>query len=556
MFPKHLHAQQLLLMLMKKGIENVVISPGSRNAPLILGFANIPYFKCFSIVDERCAAHVALGMAQQLRKPVAMICTSGSALLNYYPAIAEAFYSEIPLIVISADRPVHKIDIADGQTIRQQHVFSNHILEEVQLEPIMVTDNSAAIVLNEDKLNLAINAAISSSGPVHINIPFEEPLYEMVDEAQISVNSTTNEIAPIKGGIDNFIGDYLRSSRKLVIISTLYKDSLSTQDLDLLLSDPSVLVMSEVSANVIHPRVIWSIDTLIAPMESDSSQIQQLNPDLVITMGGMIVSKKIKQFLRKVKGLMHYHVGENKAYDTFFALKGHVELPPSEVIELLPKHYQNSNYQSFWISSFNTKLKSRTIYLNQIQWSDLKAFELIFKDMPAHRLLQLGNSSTIRYAQLFPMDDSHVIFSNRGTSGIDGCTSTAIGAAMKSDLPCILITGDISFFYDSNALWNNYIPKNFKIILINNSGGGIFRILPGHRDSAEFDTFFETKHDLDASHLCNMFNFEYHRVEGESAFAKAYSNFMNNNDSPQLIEICTPSEVNETVLLDYFKFLR
>jgi 2-succinyl-5-enolpyruvyl-6-hydroxy-3-cyclohexene-1-carboxylate synthase len=556
MFPKHLHAQQLLLMLMKKGIENVIISPGSRNAPLILGFANNPYFKCYSIVDERCAAHVALGMAQQLRKPVAMVCTSGSALLNYYPAIAEAFYSEIPLIVISADRPVHKIDIADGQTIRQQHVFANHILEEIQLVPLTDTDTDAAIILNEDKLNTLLNAAIHNNGPVHINIPFEEPLYEMVEEAQIIVNSTTTDIAPIKIDIDDFLIDYKQSLSKLVIISTLYKDALSTQDLDLLLSDPSVLVMSEVSANVIHPKIIWSIDTLIAPMELDSSQIQDLNPDLVITIGGMIVSKKIKQFLRKVEGLTHYHIGENKAYDTFFALKSHIALPPSELIELLPKQYESSDYQSYWVSNFHTKLKSRNVYLNQIQWSDFKAFDLIFKDMPADRLLQLGNSSTIRYAQLFPMNDSHVIFSNRGTSGIDGCTSTAVGAAIKSHLPCIFVTGDISFFYDSNALWNNYIPNDFKIILINNSGGGIFRILPGHRDSEEFDTFFETKHNLDASHLCKMFNVDYHRVEEESAFAKAYSKFLNNNDNPQLIEIFTPNEVNEAVLLNYFKFLR
>src|SRR5690606_33365801 len=179
MYPTIPLAQSIIEICRSKRIIDIVISPGSRNAPLTIGFASNPAFKCYSIADERCAAFFATGMAQQLKKPVALVCTSGSALLNYYPAIAEAFYSQIPLIVISADRPHDKIDIGDGQTIRQENVYANHILYNANL----LEDASAE---NDRKINEAINTAIAQKGPVHINAPFEEPLYETVEELKVS----------------------------------------------------------------------------------------------------------------------------------------------------------------------------------------------------------------------------------------------------------------------------------------------------------------------------------------------------------------------------------
>ena len=166
-FSNKILSQTLVQLCLDKGIEHIVISPGSRNAPLTIGFGENPVFKCFSIVDERCAAFFALGMAQQLQKPVAVVCTSGSALLNYYPAVAEAFYSDIPLVVISADRPANYIDIGDGQTIRQENVFENHILYNANC-----IEGEDFQIKNETEINIALNTAIELNGPVHINIPF------------------------------------------------------------------------------------------------------------------------------------------------------------------------------------------------------------------------------------------------------------------------------------------------------------------------------------------------------------------------------------------------
>ena len=551
-----LHAQQIIQLFKKRGISNIIISPGSRNAPLTISFTQDSFFKCFSIVDERCAGHFALGIAQQLQQPTVLVCTSGSALLNYYPAVAEAYYSEIPLIVLSADRPPHKIDIGDGQTIRQKHVFANHILCDTQLEMIFDISQKEYLITNERELNKAINTAISKHGPVHINVPFEEPLYKTVEKPVIDVKvmdvlkDETTEIPK------EFYSHWENSARKLVILSTLNPPVFEKEDIDRLTADGSVLVMSEVSSNIVHDNIVWGIDTLIAPIEFDDEQIAALQPDMVVTVGGMIVSKKIKQYLRRFETKIHYHIGKRRAYDTFFKLAAHIKITPRKWLQSLPAQTLASEYQDKWLNHFRQYLKKRPEYFDKIGWSDMKVFELLFKNLPDDIILQLGNSSTIRYAQLFQMNPTHRVFSNRGTSGIDGCTSTAIGAAVGSGWPTVLITGDLSFFYDSNGLWNNYMPENFKIILINNSGGGIFRILPGEKQEDYFQTYFETTHELDASHLCAMYGLGYTRIEDESAFAKAYQHFINTNNQPQLLEIQTPREVNDQILLNYFKFLK
>lgn len=557
MLPEIIHAQQVVLLFKKRQIKHIVISPGSRNAPLTIGFTEDSFFTCYSIVDERCAGHVALGMAQQLREPVALLCTSGSALLNYYPAVTEAYYSEIPLIVLSADRPPHKIDIGDGQTIRQKHVYSNHILYDCELTMIHDKIQVESIATNERLLSKALNTTIARSGPVHINIPFEEPLYNRVEKSTIKDVKTIDILKEETSIIpDEFYKHWDNSSSKLIILSTLNVDVLTEVDLNKLTSDPSVLIMSEVGSNIRHDKVVWGIDTLIAPIENIDEEITHLQPDMVVTIGGMIVSKKIKQYLRKFETKIHYHVGKRRAYDTFFKLAGHIKVKPSTWVQSLRSKTVNSEYQQYWLKIFKNRIEKRKSYFETMPWCDFKVYKLLFQNLPDNILLQLGNSSTVRYAQLFPMNTSHKIYANRGTSGIDGSTSTAIGAAMASDRPCIFITGDLSFFYDSNALWNNYIPKNFKIIVINNSGGGIFRILPGHKDTHEFDTYFETKHDLTAIQLCEMYHIGYHKVGDEAAFAKAYQQFLSKNDKPQLLEIVTPSKVNDEILLNYFKFLR
>ena len=550
-YPKIPLAQSILQIFLAKEITNIIISPGSRNAPLTIGFASNPAFQCYSIADERAAAFFALGIAQQTGKPTVVVCTSGSALLNYYPAFSEAFYSQIPLIVVSADRPHSKIDIGDGQTIRQGNVFANHslynanLLEEVSEE-------------NDRKINEAINTAIAKKGPVHINAPFEEPLYETVSE--LSVNSSIFASAKVNRTVD--IKDlqdsatlWNKASRKLILIGVNEPNSIAEETIEAFANDESVAVMTENTSNVSHQSFISNIDTIITPFTAED--FETFRPEILVTFGGMVVSKRIKAFLRKYKPKQHWHIDTLRAYDTFGCLTKHFEVDPNTFFNaFLPL---TSKIESNYFSQLNAvkvlRKEKHDIYISKIPFTDFKVFEKVIQSLPQNSQLQISNSSAIRYAQLIPIDPSIEVYCNRGTSGIDGSTSTAIGAAVANANPTVFITGDIGFLYDSNALWNNYIPKNFKIILINNGGGGIFRILPGHSETPVFNTFFETSHNLTAEHLAKMYGLNYRIANDEKSLSKGLDLLYAQNDKPSILEVFTPTLENNAVLLQYFKEL-
>ena len=552
-YPKIALAQSIIEICLAKGITNIIISPGSRNAPLTIGFAQNSNFKSYSIADERCAAFFALGIAQQTKQPTAIVCTSGSALLNYYPAVAEAFYSQIPLIVISADRPQSKIDIGDGQTIRQENVFQNHSVFNANL-------TEEASVENDLKINKAIETAILQKGPVHINAPFEEPLYETVSELSVEPKITHSEEilgTKIIENIDDVASVWNTSKRKLILIGGINEaNSVSKEILENFAKDPSIVVLTETTSNLHEPSFINSIDSLITPF--DDFDFKELEPEVLITFGGMIVSKRIKAFLRKYKPAHHWHIDTLRAYDTFNALSKHFVMEPDDFFkELLPKTaFVSSKYFSKIDKIYDLRKIRKQEYLRKITFSDFKVFEKVIESLPKNSQLQISNSSAIRYAQLIEIDPSIEVYCNRGTSGIDGSTSTAIGAAVgRNDIQTVFITGDIGFLYDSNALWNSYIPKNFKIILINNGGGGIFRILPGHEEKPVFNTYFETSHNLTAEHLAKMYKLNYFTANDVASLEEAIKNLYSNNTAAGILEVFTPTLENDVILKQYFKEL-
>ncbi len=568
-------AQSIVTLCVAKNIKHVVISPGSRNAPLTIGFTHHPEIRSYSIVDERCAAFMALGMAQQLQQPVALVCTSGSALLNYYPAVAEAFYSDIPLVVISADRPIERIDIGDGQTIRQKNVFENHILYSANLHSEIVLEQTYADKKlqqkqfesqkhNQREINLALNKALEEKGPVHINVPFYEPLYDMVDELSVKpleILPEINEREYSEKELKPYGELWNRAKRKIVIVGVMHPNAVEQQYLERLAKDESVLVFTETTSNLQHPEFFSRIDTLIGPIERSEDaeeQFKALQPDILLTFGGMIISKKIKSFLRNYQPNHHWHVDPKKAYNTFFCLNKHFETAPNSFFRsFLPLIETGSgNYATHWKSIKKKRQGRHDTYVEQIPYSDFKAMQAIVPAVPKNYNVQLGNSATVRYAQLFKWDESQKLFCNRGTSGIDGSVSTAVGAAVIKDEPTLLICGDLSFFYDSNGLWNNYIPENFRIIILNNEGGGIFRILPGNKNTANFDTYFETTHQLNAKPLCELFGFEYFSAKDSEDIEGQLQEFFKNSEKPKLLEIFTPRKVNDEVLLEYFSFMK
>jgi 2-succinyl-5-enolpyruvyl-6-hydroxy-3-cyclohexene-1-carboxylate synthase len=568
-------AQSIVALCVAKNIKHVVISPGSRNAPLTIGFTHHPEITPYSIVDERCAAFMALGMAQQLQEPVAIVCTSGSALLNYYPAIAEAFYSDIPLVVISADRPIERIDIGDGQTIRQKNVFENHILYSANLHSEVVLESEATDKKlqqkqfesqrhNEREINLALNKALEDKGPVHINVPFYEPLYDIVDDLKVKPlqifpdikdrTYTEKELTP-------YAELWNKAKRKMVIVGVAQPNAVEQQFLEVLAKDDSVLVFTETTSNLQHPEFFTRIDTLIGPIERSGDaeeQFRALQPDILLTFGGMIVSKKIKSFLRNYQPQQHWHVDPKKAYNTFFCLNKHFETSVNSFFQnfLSLTKTIGSDYAEKWKGVRKERQQRHEEYMQEIPYSDLKAMQSIVPLVPENYNVQLGNSSTVRYAQLFRWDATHRMYCNRGTSGIDGSVSTAAGAAIVSEQPTLLICGDLSFLYDSNGLWNNYIPKNFRIIVLNNAGGGIFRILPGNKNTENFDTYFETVHNLNAASICQMYDLDYLDARNIEETEQALKGFFEPSEKPKLLEIFTPRKLNDEVLLEYFSFMK
>ncbi len=544
---------QILAHLLKEyGIFDIVISPGSRNAPLAIHFSETDELNCYSIVDERSAGFVAMGMAKSTKKPVALSCTSGSASANYYPAVTEAFYQNTPLLLLTADRPTDFVDIFDGQTIRQKDLYQQHSYGDFQLlEDSMenADDENFAIIKK------AIEVCFEKQGPIHINIPLKEPLYNMVSELpnfppiEKTIRENGYELSP------NLVAEWNTSKRIMILVGTRdYSEELEMQ-LSQLVKNHSVVILKEANSNLKHDKFFAHIDRYI--FNFNDEDFKTYAPDLLITIGQNVVSKKVKQFLRKAQPKNHWHIDEVWHPDTFFALTEKVKATPEKFFTKLLKSIslEPSSYFNLWDVLRDKRDLKHTEYCVQTRFSDFKLFEMLSHQIPENINLHISNSSAIRYAQLFDFQKNN-IYCNRGTSGIDGSTSTAMGFAIKDEKQTILVTGDMSFFYDINGLWNNYIPPYTRIIVFNNGGGDIFKIIPGPSSTNAMDEFILTKHHKSAEHLANHFGFAYTKVDDEDTLSRILDNFFKPDEKAKILEVDTAHIENAEVLKQYFDFLK
>lgn len=548
--------QSLGEILKAKGICYIVFSPGSRNAPMIVQFTQQTAFKTYSIVDERCAGFFALGMAQSLKNPVVINCTSGSAAANYYPAVTEAFYQDIPLIILTADRPKEIIDLFEGQAIRQENFFQNHTVKSVQLTE---EESERGLWYNERLVNEALNEALLRQKPVHINIPLSEPLYGTTDQLQtqpkvIDIPNTTFLID--ENTLESYQEIWARSKRKMILVGQNNSNQQLEKILSALSHDPSVVILTETLANVHHTGFIPHIDRIVIPMKEQ--EWRSFQPEILLTVGKNIISKRIKTLLRSLPLSHHWHVETNREHnpDTYYRLTSYWTVPPEDFLERLQEtRNAHSDYRKEWAQLKAYRQKRHDLFLQSVEFSDLKVFDQILKKIPPYTILQLGNSTVIRYQQCFDQKSSVMSYCNRGTSGIEGSFSTAIGSAAVSKYPVTLIIGDVSFFYDSNAFWNNHVPHNFRVVLINNGGGNIFRFIPGPSHSPALEEYFETKHSLTARYLCQTYQWEYNQADNTTILSNLLENFWAQSKHPKLLEIDTRGRNNEHVLNKYFEFL-
>ncbi|MBN9311836.1 MAG: 2-succinyl-5-enolpyruvyl-6-hydroxy-3-cyclohexene-1-carboxylic-acid synthase [Chryseobacterium sp. 39-10] len=544
--------QILAYLLNEYGIHNIVISPGSRNAPLAIHFSESPAFNCYSIVDERSAGFVGIGMAKSEKKPVAITCTSGSAAANYYPAVTEAFYQNVPLLVLTADRPTDYVDIFDGQTIRQKNLFAQHSYGDFQL---LEDSKENADDLNFEIIKKAIEICIEKKGPVHLNIPLEEPLYQLVTEVPnfAPVEKTIRKKSYTLGS--TIAAEWNTAKRIMILVGTRdYSDELEMQ-LSQLVKNHSAVVLCEVNSNLRNHKFFSHIDRYIYNFGEED--FKTYAPDLLITVGQNVVSKKVKQFLRQAKPQHHWHIDEVWQPDTFFSLTEKIETTPENFFSALLNvaTLEPQPYFNLWDVLRDKKDLKHQEYCLLTGFSDFKFFQLLSEKIPEDINLHFSNSSAIRYAQLFDFQENKV-YCNRGTSGIDGCTSTAMGFAMRNEKQTVLVTGDLSFFYDINGLWNNYIPPYTRILIFNNGGGDIFRIIPGPSSTNALDEFILTKHHKTAELIAKHFDFGYTKADDEDTLARILDNFFKPDLKPKILEIDTSKVENAEVLKKYFEFMK
>lgn len=554
-----LEVQLLVDGCKKVGVTHVVISPGSRNAPLSIAFDEDPHFNVFVVPDERVAAFYALGMAQKLGKPVVITCTSGSAPLNYYPAIAEAFYQGVSMIVISADRPMEWVDQGDGQTIRQERVFDRMVLKSAQLNEIHTDSQRWYFERNLSEVLQSCNGAVK--GPVHLNVPFSEPLYE-----------TTEQIETIQNWIE--WGDvetvltrkskarlkeiWSESPKRLIIAGQHVKDADVQQILEKLALDGSTAVLVEHTSNMYSPYFVSTIDRTLNILPE--SEVSDFHPDCIVTIGGAVVSKKIKAFLRQSKAPVIRFGMDFPFMDTYKHLAFSAAVTALEGLTYLAELTAEAPHQSRF--GFNWKKidqygsdEHNRICASQ-PWSDLRAMEFVMDVIPDGCNLHISNSSLIRYALLFDPIKTVNYWCNRGTSGIDGSSSTAVGAAIASPGEAhVLVTGDLSFFYDSNAWWSKHLPENLRIVLVNNGGGDIFNIIPGPKSTNQWKKIFVAEQELAAEAVSKLYGIDYFNAFSTEDLDACIHEFFgsSHNGKPKLLEINTMNQNNSAVLETYFK---
>ncbi|MDB5267984.1 MAG: 2-succinyl-5-enolpyruvyl-6-hydroxy-3-cyclohexene-carboxylate synthase [Hymenobacter sp.] len=545
------------------GITDVVLSPGSRSAPLTLAFARHPDLNVRVVPDERAAAFIGLGIAQAQRRAVALVCTSGTAGLNYAPAVAEAFFQQIPLVIFTADRPPEWIDQLDGQTIRQSNLYGAHAKGEFEFP--VDTSHADAKWHSARIVNEAINLAQAvPAGPVQVNVPLREPFYpkageEIGYEKDVKIiheHASNATLAPAEI-LD--LRQQLRAAGSVVVVAgqqpsnpgllaALYEFAKSRR----------VAVVGDIIANVGEASDVQRQDIFLAGLSKDDKAA--LKPDLLITFGQSLISKSLKLFLRDAAPAQHWHLqAAGEAADTFRSLTRVVRVVPAVFFQQLSEGAalgQTPDAAAAWQQADTAAVGflERFFSNEEAPFNEFSAFRHALGQMPEQTALHLANSMAVRYANILgiPQGRQIEVFANRGTSGIDGCNSTAVGAALaQPNRPVVLLTGDVAFFYDRNAFWHNYPLPNLRVVLFNNHGGGIFRIIDGPRQQPELDEFFETRQLLTAENTAKDFNLRYFPVSSFTELEAALPVFFAAETGAAILEVFTDSKTNAAFFEQY-----
>lgn len=542
--------RQLVALFAAHGVRKVVLCPGSRNIPLVQSFASHPSFECYSVTDERSAGFFAIGLALQAHAPVGVCCTSGSALLNLHPAVCEAFYRQVPLVVVSADRPEAWIGQMDGQTLPQPGVFGGLVKKSVTLPEVRTEED-------EWYCNRLINEALleavhHTNGPVHINIPLAEPLFGFTEEALPEVRCIERwDVTDEATFADRLRAELSRYGTCLVVSGQMSAEEAA--EVARHIPADNMAWLTEVLGNV--PQDAGAMRRFDAALYTcDEEEFERLRPDLLITFGGHIVSKRLKKFLRSHKPKAHWHVApDGQPVDLFCALTVVIEATPQRFWKVLSqiKVMSQHGYVHRWRDLCDRVMEPQPDY------SGLYVVKNLCEALPPRSVLHLANSSAVRLAELFPLPEGVEVQCNRGVNGIEGSLSSAVGYASVSNRMNVLLVGDLSFFYDMNALWSTYVRPNLRIVLLNNGGGGIFHTLPGLSMQDDVRRFVTAGHDASAEGWARSRGFVYLKVSERDDLEPALEKlFEESSPAPVLLEVFTDADADASQLKKYYHQIR
>ena len=551
----------LTSLLLEYGVSDAVVCPGSRNAPIVHNLSVCEAIRCRPVTDERSAAFYALGLAIATRRPTVVCVTSGSALLNVMPAVAEAAYHHVPLVVISADRPQQWIDQLDGQTIPQSDALGRFVRKAVQLpEP----HNDEERWLCRRLVNEAMHLATCRQGaPVHINVPISEPLFEF-DTEQLPQLSRFNNIkrAAIKDASMDMPDAFHEAKRPMIVIGQLAHGTVSHETIRSL--SEKYVVMSEPLSSPSYMTIHF--DEAIRYIVSENSSINDdeddktaYYPDYVIYVGDTLVSKPARRFLRNAKApscLITPDAAD--IHDPLMTLTDIVECDTVSINALLaslcetPDTDERCRFHDRWQSFLDACAAHADAYAPEYsQMATVKYFEEQLADLDIDICVHYANSSAVRLACIYAQ---HYVWCNRGVNGIEGSLSTAAGFSLATHDMTVCVIGDLSFFYDQNALWNSNLRGNLRIILLNNRGGGIFRQLPGLSDSPAADDLVMASHENTAQGICTQNDIGYMSAKNMDEMQIGVVTLLTReSERPMLLEVFTDSNDDVKALEKYFK---
>lgn len=561
------NCRELLDVLTAHGLDTVVLSPGSRNTPLLIGASAREELKKIVIPDERTAGFVALGTSMVTRRPVALICTSGTALYNYAPAVAEAFYQKIPLIVISADRPSQWIDQDDSQTLRQPGALDKIVKRsyDIPAETGMTSPcgNPEYTTEREWFVNRIANEAIITAtagnpGPVHINMQFGEPLNATIPYAAnkvrtVEVIGNESALPPHKS---RELALRLMDRKIMVTAGFMGADNALNRALSEFASLPNVTLICETISNLHPDGHAFMADSLLTGMSDE--RLDSLRPDIVISIGGALVSRMLKEYLRGSKGTEHWTLSDTDvSVDCFQRLALHIDVTPYRFFRsmaamtshLVRKGYaiKHPDYHNAWQKERDSIFSNDNGKLALLPWSELKALEKVFRSVPDNYNLFLSNGTCVRYAQLLTDRIPHACYCNRGVSGIDGTNATALGASLAYNGTTLLVTGDMSFAYCPEIMNMRRLGGDLRIIVINNSGGGIFRFIKTTRDLEMREKYFCSDPELPVRHVTEAYGWNYRSARDIRSLEEGLQ-FLFSNPAT-LLEITVDPETSAETLI-------